>query len=463
MGRLTAASEDRPEVWAGPECSFLTVGEWVCDQLALTGHDTRNDDLDRLAALGASAVRYPIIWGRSDRAGEVTDWLWAEQRLDGLRQRRIRPIVGLLHHGFGPAAMDPLDPEWPRRFGEYAHEVASRFPETDAWLPINEPLTTARFGALYGWWSPYARDDDTFVRLLVAEAEAYVHAARAIRDVNPSATLIANEDVGRTYGTSECRDAVEHANLRRWLTFDLITGKVDSSHPLWSYVAARAGVRRQLDLLRQEPEPPDVLGIDHYVTSDRYLDHRLERFGRDDLVSRPDIGYADVELARVSGFEVDGFARAIQETWSRYGVPIALTEVHLAGEPADQIAWWAEAWTSALVAARAGVRVVAVTAWSTFGAVDWSSVLRHHAGAYEAGCYDASSVDVRARPLAAVVAATSAGVDPERCGGWWHDAARVLYEVDRIRSNDAARLSAAGRPPSRRRARTDRSRILTRS
>src|SRR4051794_19731227 len=156
-----------PAVWAGPECAFLTVGSWACDQLAFTGHDRRLDDLDRLAGLGVRGMRLPILWGRGGGA-EATDWRWAAERLERLSALGIEPMGGLLHHGFGPAGADPLDPSWPAAFGRYAAEVVGRFPGVRSFLPINEPLTTARFGGLYGWWRPYARDPGVFADLVLA-------------------------------------------------------------------------------------------------------------------------------------------------------------------------------------------------------------------------------------------------------------------------------------------------------
>ena len=143
-----------PAIWAGVEPSFLTVGGRRRDQLAETGHGDRPEDLEHLADLGVSAVRYPILWGRG---GPETDWHWAAARLDRLAGLGIEPIVGLLHHGWGPEGTDPLDPHYPARFAAYAVEVARRFPQIRTFLPINEPLTTARFAGLYGWWDPQAR------------------------------------------------------------------------------------------------------------------------------------------------------------------------------------------------------------------------------------------------------------------------------------------------------------------
>ena len=426
-----------PGVWAGPECSYLTVGRWQCDQLALTRHDRREDDLDRIAGLSVSAVRYPVIWGRSADATSATDWTWAEARVGRLVELGIEPIVGLLHHGFGPEGSDPLDPGWPAAFGRYAGEVARRLPDTVSFLPINEPLTTARFGALYGWWSPYARDSETFASLLLAECEAFVEAAEAIRRVRPAARILVNEDVGRTEGTRPLAPIIDHHNERRWLTFDLLMGRVDPNHPLWPLLGGTRERRRMLDRLRRDPQPPDILGVDHYITSDRFLDDRLERYPSWTHAEEGPARYANVELVRIAGSTTDGFRGAIADTWQRYGLPVALTEVQLAGNPVDQTAWWLEAWIAAKEAVARGIPVAGVTAWSVFGAFDWSSVLREPRGSYEPGCFDIrpsrdgdGAVPVRRTPLADVIAATARGTDTPPVTGWWRRDDRTIYDPE---------------------------------
>jgi dTDP-4-dehydrorhamnose reductase len=420
-----------PEVWAGPECSWLRVGEWLCDQVALTGHARRLQDVDALASLGARAVRYPVVWGRTERQDEATDWAWAEARLGRLAELGIRPIVGLLHHGFGPHGADPLDPGWPAAFGRYAAEVARRFPFVTEFLPVNEPLTTARFAGLYGWWPPYRQDHDSFIGLLLAQAQAHVEAARAIRSVNPGSRILVNEDVGRTVGGPGCEAAARRDNERRWWTFDLLTGRVERGHPLWTATAASPRARRILEGLRREPEVPDVLGLDYYVTSDRYLDSRLAAFPPQSRGGDERTRYADVELVRVAGHDIAGFDGCIREAWARYGLPLALTEVHLAGEPDDQVAWWAEAMEAARAAVARGIPVSGVTAWAAFGAFDWSSVLRHPVGSYAAGCFEDVGDDrLEMTALGSAVRASANGEHLNASPGWWRRAERAIYDLD---------------------------------
>src|SRR3712207_9325640 len=106
-----------------------------------------------------------------------------------------------------------------RSLAEYAHAVASRYPWVEDWTPVNEPLTTARFSALYGHWYPHTRDDRSFARALLVQCRATVLAMmQAIRAVNPEARLVQTEDLGKSYGTPRMAYQVDFENQRRWLS-----------------------------------------------------------------------------------------------------------------------------------------------------------------------------------------------------------------------------------------------------
>ena len=148
------------ELWAGIECSVVRVGERYVDQVELTGHASRPDDIDRLAELGVRAVRYPVLWERvQPHADREPDWSFSDERLGRLRALGIRPIVGLVHHGSGPSYTSLLDDSFVSGLAAFARLVAERYPWVLDFTPVNEPLTTARFSALYGHWYPHAKDD----------------------------------------------------------------------------------------------------------------------------------------------------------------------------------------------------------------------------------------------------------------------------------------------------------------
>ena len=77
------------------------------------------------------------------------------------------------------------------------------------------------------------------------------------------------------------REMAELANFyneRRWLSWDLLCGRVDERHPLWGYLAATGIDRAELLWFRDNPCPPDIVGVNYYATSERWLDHRTDRY-----------------------------------------------------------------------------------------------------------------------------------------------------------------------------------------
>jgi dTDP-4-dehydrorhamnose reductase len=115
----------------------------------------------------------------------------------------------------------------------------------------------------------------------------------------------------------------------------------------------------------------------------------------------------DVEASRVRSVPTGSVERAIRDTWRRYGRPMALTEISLAGDPHDQVAWWNEAWSAAVLTRRAGMDVRAVTAWSAFGATDWHCLMRRPENIYEPGAFDASFDPPLRRPVAGAISASA--------------------------------------------------------
>ena len=225
------------EMWGGVEATVNRVGDRWFDQLIWSGHDRRLDDLDRFASLGIRTLRYPVLWERTAPCSlEDMDWRWSDERLPYLRSLGIRTIAGLVHHGSGPGYTSLLDDDFPEKLARYAGAVARRYPWLMDFTPVNEPLTTARFSGLYGHWYPHGRCDRDYIRALLNQLRGVVLAMRAIREVSPAARLIQTEDCGETFGTEATRGQAEHEGYRRWLTWDLLTGRVDDRHPLHGFL-----------------------------------------------------------------------------------------------------------------------------------------------------------------------------------------------------------------------------------
>jgi beta-glucosidase/6-phospho-beta-glucosidase/beta-galactosidase len=421
------------ELWAGAECSVVRVGDRVVDQVRRTGHEARLDDLDRLAVLGVRAFRQPVLWERTAPGALAdADWRWADVRLRRLRELGGRPIVRLVHHGGGPEHTSLLESSFARGLAAFARAAAERYPWVEEWTPVNEPLTTARFACLYGHWYPHARSARAFVRALLVECSAIAAAMRAVRAVNPRARLVQTEDFGTVFSTPLLAYQARFENHRRFLSLDLLAGRVDAQHPLRPWLIGDGGATdSELDALVAEPCVPDVVGINYYVTSDRFLDERLDRYPSHTHGRNGQHAYADVEAVRARARGIVGHRAALRAVGARYRVPVALTEVHLGSTPDEQIRWLVEAWHGATDARADGVDVRGVTAWSAFGAYDWDSLLVRDRGHYEPGLFDVRGSEPRpsalagvARDLANFGTSQHPAIDVD---GWWRRPARLAY------------------------------------
>ncbi|HYE88077.1 MAG TPA: dTDP-4-dehydrorhamnose reductase [Vicinamibacterales bacterium] len=435
------------EMWGGIECTLNRVGDEWRDQVERTGHGDREGDLERFAGLGIRALRYPVLWERiAPQTLDRPDWRWTDGRLAGLRALGIRPIAGLVHHGSGPAYTSLIDPHFPHLLADFAGQVAARYPWLADYTPVNEPLTTARFSGLYGLWYPHHRDDRSFVRALLNQVRGTVLAMQAIRRVNPDARLIQTEDCGACFGTNVTARQVKFENCRRWLTLDLLTGRVDAHHPLAPYLRKHGATDSELEFFRQNATSPDVVGLNYYLTSDRYLDHRLRRYPPATHGGNGKIRYADLEAVRVRDEGVVGHEAHLLAAWRRYRLPVAITEVHLSCTRDEQIRWLVEAWRGAAAARRKGAHVVAVSPWALLGSYDWDSLVTLPRGHYEAGAFDVRSQPPRATKTAAVIRELAYGLDASHpaltADGWWRRPSRLIGAS----TPDNARVTSPGAP-----------------
>jgi len=423
---MTLRTDSQPDLalWGGLECTVNRVRDDYFSQMDRNGHAGRLQDIERFASLGIQAIRYPVLWERTAPDGiDKADWSWADERLPALRDLGVNPIVGLIHHGSGPRHTSLIDPAFPDQLAEYAGAVAARYPWVEHYTPVNEICTTARFSGLAGVWYPHGGDEATFIRALLIQCRATVLSMRAIRAVNPHAKLVQTDDLSKTYGTPEMQDIANYFNERRWLAWDLLCGMVDTGHKLWDYLLDSGATADELRWFRDNPCPPDVIGVNYYVTSERWLDHRPERYPESHRHTYRGVAHADIEAPRALATPTPGIAPLLMETWERYGIPIAITEAHIDANREDQLRWLVEIWNAAHKARQQGADIRAVTVWALLGSFDWNSLVTACHGYYEPGPFDVRSPTPRPTALATLMrelASKRALSNPVLQGeGWW--------------------------------------------
>ncbi len=439
---------DAPELWAGPASSIVRIGERTMDQIERIGFAARLEaDLERLAGLGIARIRLPLAWERiAPDVADERDWREADRCMQCLRSLGIKPIVGLVHHGSGPRYTDLLDPAFATGLAAHARVVAERFPDITAWAPVHAPVTTARLSALQGVWYPQHQSDASFVRAVLVQMRAIVLAMRAVRVVNPQATLLQAEDIGLTQSALRLRYHAEFLNLRRWLAFDLLCGRVDRSHRMWRYLRKHGASEAELMDFVEAPCPPDMLGIDVHVGSDRFLDERLTLYPREQWSGNGRHRFIDNEAVRVQGEPIGGFEARLREAWQRYRLPLAVSAAPLNGPREEQMRWLHAAWQAAHTQRGQGADVRAVVASAAFGMDDLGEPPVPERARYVPGLWDVRAPEPRPTALATMARALAQDgryVHPVLDGpGWWQREQRFTRAPHgRVRA-----LAVAGRP-----------------
>jgi dTDP-4-dehydrorhamnose reductase len=420
------------ELWGGVECTLNRVDDVFRDQCVLSGHEERISDFRRFAELGVKALRFPVLWERVEPTRGQYDWSWPDRGLAALRDLGIRPIVGLVHHGSGPRHAVFDGNAFVPGLADFAARVAERYPWIEDYTPVNEPLTTARFSGLYGFWHPHGRDNSTFLRILTAEVMGIAGAMREVKRVVPHARLVQTEDLGWTFSTPGLSYQAELENSRRWLGFDLLFGRVGPDHP-WFESFSIAGARGAVAALHAEPCPPDIVGLNYYLSSERMIDDRLSLYPEPLRGGNGKHAYADIEAVRVLLNGPAGPEALIAEAWRRFGKTVALTEVHNGCTRDEQMRWFAEMWEVSERLRSSGVDLCAITAWSLLGSFDWNSMLTKRDGHYEPGVFDIRSPEPRATAMVPLLKSFSAGRPVDHpvldTQGWWHRPERLTIEA----------------------------------
>lgn len=412
-----------PEVWGGIECTINRVGDIYRDQLLYAGHYERPGDIEQFSAIGLRKLRYPILWEKHQpHPSQDIDWGWTATQLERIRKSGMDPIAGLVHHGSGPAFTSLSDKSFPQKLATYATKVAEKFPWINYYTPVNEPLTTARFSGLYGFWYPHKKDQVSFARMLLNQVKGIVLSMQAIRKINPDAKLVQTEDLSKIHSTTELAYQANFENKRRWLTFDLLCGKVNKDHYFWRYFRSLGITVSELQFFIDNPCPPDIIGFNYYVTSERFLDHNIENYPISTHGGNGRHSYADTEAVRV--IQPDGLETLLKSAWKRYKLPMAITECHINCSREEQLRWFKENWDTCCRLRKEGIDVKAITAWSLLGAFDWNSLLMVNNGHYETGVFDIRENKIRPTALSKLIRSLSESGSFEHPllleKGWWN-------------------------------------------
>ncbi|MFJ3385123.1 MULTISPECIES: family 1 glycosylhydrolase [unclassified Curtobacterium] len=332
------------------------------DEHELTGHDLAwRDDLDTVAALGATALRYGVDWPRVHVAPGVFDWAVLDERLAYAASLGITVIADLVHYGTPTWLEDSFaDPGYPAAVASFAGAFAGRYAGVvDHVTPLNEPITTASFAGLRGVWPPALTGWSGWTRVVLGIAAGIQHAVAAVRSANPDAVVVHVEASSLITAAVPTPPLVAEAALLEALGFlptDLVLGRVDPTHPSHAWLLSHGASTAELDELVDGAVAIDLLGVNYYPD----LSPRRLEDGPDGTVQHAYDRWTEGLVDSLTRFD------------ARYGLPMVVTETSIEGDDSVRSAWVRDSVAAVRSLADAGVDVRGWTWWPVFDFVDWS-------------------------------------------------------------------------------------------
>lgn len=359
----------------GIEDTFITAPHpktgRTLDEYELTSHYHRwRDDIDLMAELGVQAARYGIPWHRINPQPGVWDWQWADRPLDYMLSRGIAPIVDLVHYGL-PAWIDGayLNPDYPRYVADYAARVAQRFRgRIHAYTPLNEPRITAWYCGRIGWWPPFGKSWRSFVMVMLGVSRGIVETVRALHEVDPE-ILPVHVDATDLYTARDPSLETEAGHRQEivFLALDLISGRVDAAHALYSWLLQHGVREDELEWFRANAVPLPLLGLNLYPMF------------TNKVLTRTIAGRARIKMEYATGDLVEALGNLY---WERYRTPLFISETAATGSVRKRRQWMDTSIAGVHRLRERGTPVIGYTWWPLFALVTWAYRQGHHPPEY---------------------------------------------------------------------------------
>ena len=356
---------DTPFVWAtGIEDTFIPhvrPGLRALDEYELTQHyQLWKRDFDLVAETGVKYLRWGIPWYRVQPAPDRWDWEWTDQALDYLVNiKGITPILDLMHYGT-PLWLENsfINASYPHRVAEFAHAVVRRYKAlVRYYTPLNEPMVNADMCGNKAEWPPYLSGDDGYVKLTLALAKGIILTTQAIKAEQPESVTVQVEALWHTFTKdSALEDHAKQNNARRYLCFDLSTGRVNEDHVLANFLCSHGMADAEMEWFRRNAVTFDFFGANFYPWS--YSELRKKSNG---------------SLQYIVGDPSGGsIAIVLSDVYKRYHMPIMITETSARRDISGRARWMDETLDAVRALRLEGIPIVGYTWFPLFTMVDWA-------------------------------------------------------------------------------------------
>jgi len=349
----------------GVEDTFVgqsKMGKRKLDEYELTQHYIFwQQDIDLVKETGFDMLRYGIPWYKVNPAPGDFDWSWTDKVLDYMLEKDIEPIIDLMHYGT-PFWLENqfLNEDYPKYVAEYAAEFAARYDNINYYTPLNEPFINAEYCGKRAFWPPYLEGDSGFVKLTNQIAKGIILTVNRIREVNPDSVMVHVDAMEKFFVDPDnySKKAEEYVNWQneiRFVNYDLISGQVNEDSNIFRFLAEHGFKDTDFDYFLNNRIDVDLMGLNYYP-----------------LVSVQKVGEknGEIESKQVWG-GTERYKELIKDYYSRYQLPIMLTETSVDNGIENKIKWLNDSVTMIKELRAEDVPVLAYTWWPIIDMVHW--------------------------------------------------------------------------------------------
>ena len=337
----------------GPSCQDVKeIPEGTSDLSVSVDHYHRyKEDIALMAEMGFKSYRFSISWSRilPEGTGAVNPQgiAFYNNLIDECLKYGIEPIVTMFHFDM-PAALDERG-SWSKResidwFAEFATVLFENFGDrVKYWLTINEQNMLTLVGPVIGTLHVPEGTTNLTKEIYQQNHHQLVAQAKAMQichQMLPEAKIGPAPNIALVYAaSSKPEDVIASQNfnaIRNWLYLDAAVYGV-YNNLVWSYLEEQDATPQvtEEDLAIMKAAKPDFLGINYYNTATVAASDESDLAGvTGDQQSRrtiPGIAKSVMNPNLVTtefGWEIDpiGFRATVREIYSRYRLPILITE-----------------------------------------------------------------------------------------------------------------------------------------
>jgi beta-glucosidase/6-phospho-beta-glucosidase/beta-galactosidase len=288
------------------------------------------------------------------------DWHWIDEVLPYMvDELGITPIIDLMHYGcpFWLRREFASD-DYPRAVANYAAAFADRYKSlVRFYTPLNEPIVNALMCGKRGLWPPYLRGESGYIRVMLQLAKGILKTVQAIKNIDPNSIMVHVEATGLSRAAREDLQVLATEEQRRgYICYDLMTGRVDSGHPLFTWLVRNGASLDDLTSIRRQAIKLDCIGLNFYPQWSTQEIH-VDRKGR--------IAYRAIDP------EGTGFSKLIEDYYTHYQAPIIITETSAFGTDKARAKWMEASVNAVKILRGQGVPVLGYTWFPLFTMVDW--------------------------------------------------------------------------------------------